>query len=90
MKKILFYVSIITMVFLTACESINKTKEVKNEESGKMVKEPVSNTVDDTRNRNSVSVGSGGVDVKRKGTDVKVDKNGIRVGTKDVNIEIKK
>jgi len=90
MKKTLFYAVIISIVFFTACESSNETKEVTTEESGKMVKEPVPNNIDDTTKRTSVSIGSGGVDVKSKATGVKVDKNGIKVGTKDVNIEIKK
>ena len=89
MKKLIFYSTIILLSFFISCDNSEKS-EVKKEEAGTTVKEPVPNTIVDTTKRTSVSVGSGGADVKHKNTQVNVDKNGIKVGTKDVKVEIKK
>jgi len=86
MKKIIYSV-IIMLSFFTACNSAERT-EVKNED-GTTVKEPVPNTSDTTK-RTSISVGPGGADVKHKNTEVNVDKNGVKIGTKDVKVEVKK
>jgi intein/homing endonuclease len=44
----------------------------------------------DTGKKTVVSVGRGGTEVKHKNTEVKVDEKGVKVGTKDVDFEIKK
>ena len=87
MKKIIYYIAIVMLSFFAACDNAEKT-EVKTE-NGTIVKEPVINTVDTTK-RTSISVGPGGADVKHKTTEVNVNKSGVKVGTKDVKVEVKK
>ena len=85
MKKILIYSTIIALAFITACENAAKKDEktVEKTEEVKTVKEPAANANTETK-KTSVSVGPGGADVKHKNTEVAVDKNGVKIGTKTV------
>jgi len=89
MKKTLFYSAIILSSFLIACNERGEKTEVKTENSGTTDKKPLPNNTIDSK-RTSVSVGAGGAAVKHKNTRVNVDRGGVKVGTKDVDIQIKK
>lgn len=86
MKKIFYYSAIISLCFIAACDNAENTKT----EDATTVKESAPNTVADTSKRTTISVGPGGADVKLKNTSVTVDKNGVKIGTKDVKVEVKK
>jgi hypothetical protein len=88
MKKTIIYSSIFLLSLFTSCSESAEKTEIKTENSGTTVKEPVPNNIVDTSKRTSVSVGSDGAGVKSKNTQVNVDKNGVKVGTKKVKIEI--
>ena len=89
---------IVSFTFFAACtDSATENKEEKTS-SSTTVKEPDTKTTTtivqpsakDTTKKTVVSVGRGGTDVKHKNTEVKVDGKGVKVGTKDVDFEIKK
>ncbi len=93
MKKSIFYSIILLFSFFSACDEKAKKTEVKTENSGTNVKEPVSNKIETNTEANdskktSVSVGSGGTDVEHKNTQIKVDKNRVKVGSKNVEVDI--
>jgi len=88
MKKTIIYSSIFLLSLFTSCSESAEKTEIKTENTGTTVKEPVPNNIVDTSKRTSVSVGSDGAGVKSKNTEVNVDKNGVKVGTKKVKIEI--
>jgi len=88
MKKTIIYSSIFLLSLFTSCSESAEKTEIKTENSGKTVKEPVPNNIVDTSKRTSVSIGSDGAGVKSKNAEVNVDKNGVKVGTKKVKIEI--
>ncbi|MGI8581037.1 MAG: hypothetical protein ACR2KX_02520 [Chitinophagaceae bacterium] len=88
MKKTIIYSTLFLLSLFTSCSESAEKTEVKTENSGTTVKEPVPNNIVDTSKRTSVSVGSNGAGVKSKNTEVNVDKNGVKVGTKKVKVEI--
>jgi hypothetical protein len=88
MKKTIIYSSILLLSLFTSCSESAEKTEIKTENSGTTVKEPVRNNIEDTSKRTSVSVGPGGVGVRSKNTEVNVDNNGVKVGTKKVKVEI--
>jgi len=88
MKKTIIYSSIFLLSLFTSCSESAEKTEIKTENTGTTVKEPMPNNIVDTSKRTSVSVGSDGAGVRSKNTEVKVDKNGVKVGTKKVKIEI--
>ena len=88
MKKNIIYSSIFLLSLFTSCSESAEKTEIKTENSGTTVKEPMPNNIVDTSKRTSVSVGSDGAGVRSKNTEVNVDKNGVKVGTKKVKIEI--
>ena len=88
MKKTIIYSSIFLLSLFTSCSESAEKTEIKTENTGTTVKEPVPNNIVDTSKRTSVSVGSDGAGVRSKNTEVNVDKNGVKVGTKKVKIEI--
>jgi len=88
MKKTIIYSSIFLLSLFTSCSESAEKTEIKTENTGTTVKEPVPNNIVDTSKRTSVSVGSDGAGVKSKNTEVNVDRNGVKVGTKKVKVEI--
>ncbi len=88
MKKTIIYSTLFLLSLFTSCSESAEKTEVKTENSGTTVKEPVPNNIVDTSKRTSVSVGSNGAGIKSKNTEVNVDKNGVKVGTKKVKVEI--
>jgi len=88
MKKNIIYSSIFLLSLFTSCSESAEKTEIKTENTGTTVKEPMPNNIVDTSKRTSVSVGSDGAGVRSKNTEVNVDKNGVKVGTKKVKIEI--
>jgi hypothetical protein len=88
MKKTIIYSSIFLLSLFTSCSESAEKTEIKTENTGTTVKEPMPNNIVDTSKRTSVSVGSDGAGVRSKNTEVNVDKNGVKVGTKKVKIEI--
>jgi len=88
MKKTIIYSSIFLLSLFTSCSESAEKTEIKTENTGTTVKEPVPNNIVDTSKRTSVSVGSDGAGVRSKNTEVNVDKKGVKVGTKKVKIEI--
>ena len=101
MKKPFFYLTVVSFTFFAACtdSATESNTEEKTSSSTTTVKEPetksttptiVQPAAKDTVKKTVVSVGRGGTDVKHKSTEVKVDGKGVKVGTKDVDFEIKK
>jgi hypothetical protein len=88
MKKNIIYSSIFLLSLFTSCSESAEKTEIKTENTGTTVKEPVPNNIVDTSKRTSISVGSDGAGVRSKNTEVIVDKNGVKVGTKKVKVEI--
>lgn len=84
MKKIFFNTATIFFFFsfLTSCNdtSSNHTVARPAEEA---------TPANDTTTKINISIGKDGAGVNSKNTQIKIDSNGIKVGTKKINIDIK-
>ncbi len=80
--KLLIFFGVMLLVSSCAGED---TASTKTEETSASVTRQK-----DSSRKTSVSVGSGGVDVRSEKADVKVDGSGVNVGTKDVKVDVRK
>ena len=86
MKSITKYFIPFTLMAFVACNSGEQKVETKNT-TQESTTTPSSDTQKVEPKKTNISVGPGGASVDtKKGTQVKVDSNGVKVGTKDVNI----
>lgn len=98
MKKIYVIAYSVLVVCLLSCsdQATEKNESVKSEPAKTsvttpptVVNEQVEVKIKETP-KTEISIGQQGGSVKTKnGTDVSLDKKGVKVGTKDVNIDIK-
>ena len=95
MKSITRYVIPYTIMALVACNSGDDKVETKNTTKETTTTTPETKTTPETNTpkeepkKTSVSVGPGGASVEtKKGTSVKVDSSGVKVGAKDVIITV--
>ena len=94
MKSIISYLIPCTLIALIACNNGDEKAETKNTTTETTTTTPASTTPASTTpkeepKKTNVSVGPGGASVDtKKGTSVKVDSNGVKLGTKGVNISV--
>ncbi|MEJ7625654.1 MAG: hypothetical protein WKF35_02235 [Ferruginibacter sp.] len=95
MKKILVSTCFVTLILAgVSCDEQNKAAETTTtttEGTTTTTNNGTSTTiVSDTPRRTTINVNKGGTSVSTKsGTDVSVDNKGIRVGSKDIKVDIK-
>jgi hypothetical protein len=89
MKSITRYLIPYTLMAFVACNNGEEKVETKNTTQETTTTTPDTNTPKEEPKKTSVSVGPGGASVDtKKGTSVKVDSSGVKLGTKDVNITV--
>lgn len=89
MKSIPKYLIPYTLIVFVACNSSEQKVETKNTTQESTTAEPSSDTQKVEPKKTNISIGPGGVSVEsKKGTQVKVDSTGVKIGTKDVNITV--
>ena len=88
MKSITKYFIPCALIAFLACNNGEEKVETKNT-TETTTTTPATNTPEAEPKKPNVSVRSGGVSVDtKKGTSVKVDSTGVKVGNKDVNITV--
>ena len=85
-KHFLQFMAISGLFFFTACDD-SATKTNKSE-SNSEAKSTSVQTVDSAK-KTTITIGPKGTGVKSKNTDVQIDGGGVKVGTKDVKVDIK-
>jgi hypothetical protein len=94
MKSITSYLIPCTLIALMACNSGDDKAETKSTTTETTTTTPANTTPTTTTpkeepKKTNVSVGPGGASVDtKKGTSVKVDSSGVKVGSKDVIISV--
>ena len=89
MKSITKYLIPCALIAFLACNNGDEKVETKNTTQETTTTTPSSDTLKAEPKKTNVSVGPGGVSVEsKKGTSVKVDSSGVKVGSKDVNISV--
>jgi hypothetical protein len=89
MKSITRYLIPCAFMVFVACNNGEEKVETTNTTKESTTTTPDSNTPKEELKKTNVAVGPGGVSVDtKKGTSVKVDSNGVNVGTKDVIISV--
>ncbi|MEP7251239.1 MAG: hypothetical protein ABI683_02630 [Ginsengibacter sp.] len=90
MKTLFFkFISISGVIFLSACGDPSTTET--STESKKNITSETSATVKtlDSVKKTTISVGPDGAGVSSKNTEVKVDQSGVKIGTKDIKVDVK-
>jgi ABC-type enterochelin transport system substrate-binding protein len=89
MKSITRYFIPCALMAFVACNSGEDKVETKNTTQETTTTTPETTTPKEEPKKTSISVGPGGASVDtKKGTSVKVDSSGVKLGTKDVNITV--
>ena len=93
MKSIKSYLIPCTLIVLMACNSGDEKAETKSTTTETTTtpatNTPAGTTAKEEPKKTNVSVGPGGASVDtKKGTSVKVDSSGVKVGSKDVIISV--
>ena len=89
MKHFLQFMAISGLFFFTACgDSATKETTDGKSDSNSETKSTGVQTVDSTK-KTIISIGPEGTGVKSKNTDVQINGGGVKVGTKDVKVDIK-
>ena len=88
-KHFLQFMTISGLFFFTACgDSATKETTDGKSESNSETKSTSVQAVDSTK-KTTITIGPKGTDVKSKNTDVQIDGGGVKVGTKDVKVDVK-
>ncbi len=89
MKKLLSLILVSAILAVTSCDN-QKAAESSTTTTTEGTKSVSTSTSVDTVKRTTVNIGPGGTSVSTKsGPNVTIDKKGIKVGGKDVNVDIK-
>lgn len=92
MKKVLISLTVIATILIgTSCDDQKATGTTTTTSEGTKTTGGTNTTiVSDTAKRTTISVGPGGTTVStKKGTEVSIDSKGVKVGSKDVKVDIK-
>jgi hypothetical protein len=90
MKSITKYFIPCTLMVFISCNSGDQKVETKNTTQESTTTDPSGDTLKkEEPKKTNISVGPDGASIEtKKGTQVKVDSGGVKVGTKDVNITV--